>query len=108
MGTGRNTIIRSRIVAIASGAAIALSDNRKGDAGMDVEVGQVFRDTYNTGTGNVNRRTIRITSVLPNGVQAVVLTDTKGNVLEKPRTTVMKLSTLKSGYEIEKPARRAE
>jgi hypothetical protein len=61
---------------------------------MSVSVGQIYRDKV---FGN-EKRTIRITELLPNVVLAVVVTDNKGNAPIRYRTTTIMFSTLRAGY----------
>lgn len=61
---------------------------------MNVAINQVLRDKY---PGN-EKRTVRITEVLPNGVNAVIVTDVKGNRPTAARHTTLMFKTLRAGY----------
>lgn len=64
------------------------------------KVGEIYRDTY-ADKDRRNLRTIKITAVLPNGVEAEILTDAGGNRLVKPRITMLMIKTLRAGYELQ-------
>ena len=68
---------------------------------MDVQVGQIFRDTYyDRKQPGLTNRTIKVLEVLPNGVVAQVLTDTSGQPPKhKGRVTTIQFKTLRAGYE---------
>jgi len=67
---------------------------------MDVQVGQVFRDTYyDKKNPELTHRTIVVRQILPNGVMAETLTDTRGRALGKGRRNTIMFKTLRAGYE---------
>lgn len=61
---------------------------------MNVAINQVFQDKH---PGN-EKRTIRVTEVLPNGISAVTVTDAKGARPNAARHTTLMFKTLRAGY----------
>jgi hypothetical protein len=70
------------------------------DSIMNVQIGQIYRDTYFDGLngGRQEHRTIRVTKIEGDKVHAETLTDVLGNVLARPRKTRVSLKTLQTGY----------